>query len=261
MATYTIQSINQLGPEVKRAIFSQAIPAELMAAFNISPDFYDKDGNDLLWLNAEPGCSDVEMALYHQVGFPDPIFYGHIVDTLNGQMHILLYILNNPNAPRFQIDRLNDGTPTKFGTACRNLEAELAAMQAGLAPGQIRSGLRLLGSAIQTFENFVTSVGQSYYFTEPLFYHNAILFERYGLSYQQGRKLMERIQVGFMPGGEFFSRLDNSTPFRSPEASRSIRLRSWAIHDGILGLPFTNVTMYKQVGKSSGISTCKDCPW
>ncbi|HEX9028313.1 MAG TPA: hypothetical protein VF823_03990, partial [Anaerolineales bacterium] len=106
MATYTIHSINQLGPEVKRAIFSQAIPAELMAAFNLNPDLYDKDGNDLLRLNGEPGSSDVEMALYHEVGFPDPIFYGHIVDTLNGQMHILLYVLNNPNAPRFQIDRL-----------------------------------------------------------------------------------------------------------------------------------------------------------
>jgi hypothetical protein len=100
-----------------------------------------------------------------------------------------------------------------------------------------------------------------YYFSEPLYYHNAILFERYGFSYQKGRNLMERIQRGFLSGGEFLPCLDNSTPFRSPEAVNSIRLRSWAIHDGMLGFPFTNVTMYKQVGKASGISTCDGCLW
>jgi hypothetical protein len=134
-------------------------------------------------------------------------------------------------------------------------------MLAGLAPGQVRRGLRLLGPAIRTFEKFVESQGHTYYFTEPLYYHNAILFERYGFSYEKGRKLMERIQQGLMPGGEFLAGLDRSTPFRNPERVTSIRLRSWAIHDGILGAPFTDVTMYKQVGKESRLSTCSDCVW
>ncbi len=53
---------------------------------------------------------------------------------------------------------------------------------------------------------------------------------------------MERIQLGFSEGGEFAGKLDGSD-FRRPEAEDSIRLRSWAIHDGILGEPYTNVPL------------------
>ncbi|MCX6069104.1 MAG: hypothetical protein NT121_25740, partial [Chloroflexi bacterium] len=192
---------------------------------------------------------------------PDPILYGHLTDTMNGQIHILLYILNDPDAPRYDVDRMPDGSTTRFGTLNRNLAAEQAAMQAHLAPGQIRHGLRLLSPAIKSFEKLVSSLGHDIYFVEPLYYHNAVIFERYGFTYQQGRKLMENIESGFAPGGDLHARLDESTPFRTREASQSIRLRSWAIHDGILGEPFTNVTMYKRVEKSAGITTCPSCTW
>jgi acetoin utilization protein AcuC len=154
-----------------------------------------------------------------------------------------------------------DGTPTQFGIRRRNLEAELAAMQAGLAPGQIRRGLRLLGSAIPSFENFMTLLGHDMYYIEPLYYHNAVLFERYGFSYQMGRKLMNEIHAGFGEGGVLRQKLDESTRFRSAGAPNSIRLRSWAIHDGILGEPFTNVTMYKRIGVASTLNSAPGIPW
>jgi len=169
--------------------------------------------------------------------------------------------LNDPNSPRFEVDRLPDGTSTKFGTGVRNLAAEIAALRYGLAPGQIRKGLRLLGSATQSFEKFVASLDHDIYFAEPLYYHNAVLFERYGFAYEKGRKLMERIQSGFGPGGDLIPMLDGSSIFRQPGATSSIRLRSWAIHDQILGEPFTNVTMYKRVGKMAGLNTCIECSW
>ena len=75
------------------------------------------------------------------------------------------------------------------------------------------------------------------------------------------KRLMERIHTGFGPGDDLTARLDGSTPFRRPEAANSIRLRSWAIHDGLLGEPFTNVTMYKRLGKHAGVSTTSDCEW
>jgi hypothetical protein len=99
------------------------------------------------------------------------------------------------------------------------------------------------------------------YFVEPLYYHNAVIFERYGFAYQVGRRQMERIHSGFQEGGELCQKLDDSNPFRSSQAANSIRLRSWAIHDGILGEPFTNVTMYKRVGASANISTTPGCQW
>ncbi len=256
---FTIGSINLLPEEEKRRIYCCAIPEALIERFHL-PARDSQRIQQFLRFRFAPGSSDVEMALYHEPRFPDPLLFAHLTDTLNGQIHVLLYILNDPDSPRFDVDRLPDGTPTRFGILRRNLEAERAALEAGLAPGQVRRGLRLLGQAIQSFERFVQSLGQELYFVEPLFYHNAVIFERYGFAYQQGRKLMERIQAGFSPGGDLIPLLDGS-PFRHPQAVNSIRLRSWAIHDGILGEPFTNVTMYKYVGRSAGVNTCGDCGW
>jgi hypothetical protein len=261
MGPSTISGINCLPEQEKREIYARMIPPELLERFSISADLRTQDGQDLLELNVPAGSSTAAMSLYHQPGFPDPILYGQITDTLNGQFHILMYILNDPDSPRFDVDYMPDGSRTMFGILQRNLAAEQAAMQAGLAPGQVRYGLRLLAQAIRTFENFVASFHHELHFAEPLYYHNAILFERYGFAYQQGRRKMERIQAGFEPGGDLLPLLDGSTPFRQPEAPHSIRLRSWAIHDGILGEPFTNVTMYKHVGKSAGLSTSNHCSW
>src|SRR5262249_54442319 len=110
----------------------------------------------------------------------------------------------------FDVDRMPDGRVTKFGTLVRNLQAEGAALQAGLAPGQVRRGLRMLKSAMTGFENFAGSLGHDLYFIEPLYYHNAVIFERNGFAYQQGRKLMERIQEGFSEGGDLAKKLDGS---------------------------------------------------
>lgn len=261
MQPTTISGVNRLPYHQKREIYTRLIPPKLLDRFGLSRYLIDRTGYDLLHLNCPPGSSTAEMWLYHQKSFPDPILYGQVADTVNCQVHILLYILNDPESPRFDVDRLPDGTPTNFGTQCRNLEAEAAALSAGLAPGQIRRGLGMLGPAIQAFERFVDSLGNELYFAEPLHYHNAVLFERYGFAYEKGRKLMERIQKGFSLGGELLPLLDCSSPFRQPEAANSIRLRSWAIHNGLLGEPFNNVTMYKWVGRSAGVITCPDCNW
>lgn len=258
MPPSTIGGINKLPEEEKRELYSRYIPPELIEKFNLRD--LPKDKN-LLQFRFAPGSSDVEMMLYHIAGFPDPILYAHLADSINGQIFILLYILNDPASPRFNVDKMPDGSPTQFGIRKRNIEAEQAALEAGLSPGQIRRGLRALGNAISAFEEFITKLGHDMYYIEPLYYHNAIIFERYGFSYQMGRRLMNEIQAGFGEGGELRQRLDASNPFRSSQAVNSVRLRSWAIHDGILGEPFTNVTMYKHVGKSANINTAAGCEW
>jgi hypothetical protein len=261
MTPNTIGGINRLSSFDKREIYTRLIPPILLQRFHLNPYLVDASGHDLLRLHCPSGSMVAEMELRHQYDFPDPIFYGEITDTINGQIHVLLYILNDPESPRFDVDRLPDGKTTGFGTIQRNYSAEVSAMRFGLAPGQIRSGLRILGTAIQAFERFVESLDHEMYFVEPLYYHNAIIFERYGFSYEKGRRLMERIQAGFLHGGDLSARLDGSTPFRSSTAAKSIRLRSWAIHDGLLGEPFTNVTMYKRIGKSAGLKTSDNCGW
>jgi hypothetical protein len=261
MSPSSIAGINKLPVAEKRATYARIIPKELVNLFNLSLDFHDESGNDLLSFKFAPGNPSVEMVLKHQFNFPDPIQYGHLTDTLNGQIHVLLYVLNDPASPRFDVDRLPDGQKTVFGTRSRNIDAEILSMEAGLAPGQIRRGLRLLSKAIHCFEDFINSLEHDIYFVEPLYYHNAVIFEHYGFAYQKGIKLMKRIQSGFSSSGDLLPRLDSSTPFRHPNYSTSIRLRSWAIHDGILGEPFSEVTMYKYVGKKMDINTCFDCTW
>lgn len=260
MTPSTIGGINKLPENEKRAIYARYIPKSLLERFGL-PDEDSQRIQSFLEFRFAPGSSDVEMSLFHEPRFPDPILYAHLTDTMNGQIHVLLYILNDPNSPRFDVDKLPDGTPTRFGTLHRNLAAEQAALEAGLAPGQVRHGVRLLGDAIGAFERFIESLGHDMYFVEPLYYHNAVIFERYGFAYQMGKRLMDSIQAGFQPGGDLSTLLDGSSAFRQPDAANSIRRRSWAIHDGILGEPFTNVTMYKRVGKNAGISTTPGCDW
>jgi hypothetical protein len=260
MPPSTIGGINLLPEPEKRAIYSRYIPASLLEKFNIPP-LTSAAGHNLLQFQFASGSSDVEMRLYHDINFPDPILYGHLTDTMNGQIHTLLYILNDPDSPRFDVDKMADGSPTQFGTLRRNIEAEEKALDAGLAPGQVRRGLRMLGEAIESFEKFITALGHEMYFVEPLYYHNAVIFERYGFSYQMGKRLMDSIHTGFQLGGDLHALLDGSNPFRQPEAANGIRQRSWAIHDGLLGEPFTNVTMYKRVGKNAGVNTTPNCKW
>ncbi len=257
----SIAGINRLPEDIKQRIYAHFIPRELLTRFEIPPDFRDAQGRSLLSLVCPPGSSVMELSLFHAFGAPDPILYGQITDTLTGRLHVMLYVVNDPDAPRFDVDRMPDGSPTRFGILQRNIPAEIAAMQAGLAPGQIRRGLRLLSNIIETFDNFVTLLGHDRFYAEPLYYHNAVLLEKHGFAYQVGRKLMEEIEDGFAPDGVLTARLDGSTPFRMPHAVEHIRLRSWAIHDGLLGEMFNNVTMYRVVGKDANVRTTGDIGW
>jgi hypothetical protein len=261
MKAYSIAGINRLHEEEKLAIYSSFIPRVLLERFLIREDFKDEQDRSLLSIQCSSGATDVTLDLRHQHDAQDPLLYAHLTDTINGQIHVLLYVVNDPSSPRFDIDRLPDGTPTEFGIFMRNIPAEIAAMEARLAPGQVRSGLRILRYSIEAFENFVKSLGQDIYFIEPLSYHNSIVFERYGFAYLQGLHLMKSIHAGFGPGGEYYLRLDNSTPFRHVDMHDSIRGRSWAIHDGIMRSPFTEVTLYKRVGEHSGIDTFPNGDW
>jgi hypothetical protein len=187
--------------------------------------------------------------------------YGQITDTPNNQIEVVMFVINDPHSQRFDTDRLPDGTPTYFGTLARNIEAEVGAMEAGLAPGQVHQGLRVARRLLTTFEEFIVGLHHDAFYIQPLAYHNAIYFERLGFSYMLGRGHMEWIHREFAPGGLLQSQLDNSTPFRRPGAEHSVRGRSWAIQDGILGEPFTGIKMYKRVGIHAGVVTFPNAAW
>ena len=148
MPPSTIGGINKLPENEKREIYSRYVPHELIEKFKLNGLTHNKD---LLQFRFADGASDVEMMLYHQVNFPDPILYAHLADNINGQIHVLLYILNDPASPRFNVDKMSDGSPTQFGIRRRNIEAELAALNEGCSAGQVRHGLRSLRQAMGAF--------------------------------------------------------------------------------------------------------------
>jgi hypothetical protein len=261
MTASSIAALNKLPEQEKRALYTRFIPPPLLERFGIAPDLRDPGGQDLARFSYAAGATDVTLDLRHRPGAPDPLLFAHLTDTMNGQVYILLYILNDPESPRFDVDRMPDGTPTRFGLSARNLEAEQQALAAGLAPGQVRRGLGLLRESVRAFEAFVASLGHRVYFVDPLYYHNAVTFERYGFAYQKGRRRMEAFHQGFLPGGELRARLDSSSPFREPWMADSTRGRSWALHDGIAGQLFTDVTMYKRLGEEAGVVTYPGGVW
>ena len=262
MPLYTIRGINEADESMRQAIYRTLIPDELLVQYGIDPhSLCDAAGNRLVEFICPHAVSSAEVKVWHQAGAPDPLLYLQLADTVNNQLCVMLFVVNDPSTPRFDVDRDWSGERTKFGTVRRNLEAETAAMQAGLAPGQLRRGLKLTRKLIPIFEIFVSRLGHQIFFMEPLAYHTAVLFERYGCAYSQGRAKMEWIHREFAPGGTLYKRLDGSTPFRPPEAYRTIRGRSWAIHDGILGEPYTDVRMYNRVGIKSNLCTSPDAIW
>ncbi len=258
----SLATINQLPEETRTQIYRTLVVDEMLDRFAIDHEtLCNPRGEHVVTFATSPNIGLLELRIWRQLSDRDPLLYMQLADTTNNQIVILLFITSDPDAPRFSVDRDWGGEPTKFGTLSRNLEAEVAAMEAGLSPGQVRQGLRMARRTLPNFERFISRLGHDLYLMEPLAYHSAILFESFGCAYSLGRRRMERIHQEFQPGGELFRQLDGSTPFRQPGAEKTVRGRSWAIHDGILGEPYTEYHMYKHVGKRADVSTFPNYVW
>ncbi len=259
----SLATINQLPEEIRDQIYHTLLIDEVFERFAIDrATLCNPRGEKVVVVDAPSNIGLVEIRTWRQLSDRDPVMYIQLADTVNNQMLVLLYMTNDPDTPRFDVDRDWGGEPTKFGTLSRNVEAEIEAMQAGLAPGQVRRGLRISRRLLPAFEQFVTRLGHEMFLLEPLAYHTAIIFEGFGCNYSRGRQRMEEIHLGFQPpDGELYLRLDGSTPFRQPGMEKTVRGRSWAIHDGILGEPFTDYHMYKNIGKNTGLNTFPGAEW
>lgn len=259
---HSLWQVNQLPERAKEAVYRHLLPDEILTQYSIDPQsLRDSEGHRLVTVTCPAGSSAVEIDIRPRPGFPDPLLYIELADNRLGQIEVLLFVVNDPDAERFDTDRDWRGERTSFGTVRRNITEEIRAMESGLAPGQVRRGLRLTRTLIPLFESFVMGLGHDYYLMEPLAYHNALLFERQGCNYVQGLRKTRWIHVEFQPGGLLHERLDGSTPFRRSEAWRTVRGRSWAIHDGVLGEPWHGVKMYKRVSQHAGIDTFPGGLW
>lgn len=253
---HNIHALNQLRSDIKEKVYSLFIPDKVFNEFGIDPaDFTNESGERVVKLITprQAGFAIVEVREHPEDR--DCIFFLEIADTPFFKVEITFLIVNDPRSPRFNTDIDDAGRRTKFGTARRNIPEEVRAMRAGLAPGQIRHGLRLLRDFMPRTLMCLSAMGQDMLVAEPLAYHDAIIFENYGFHYIRGRKKMDAIDAGFRPGGELFAKLDGSTPFRMPGAEKTVRGRSWAIHDGIMGDVWKDIEMYRAVDTPASVCT------
>jgi hypothetical protein len=255
----SLRDINALPANMKEAIYVGLVPRDLFESYGIDAKiFMNEKGEKSLEFVYPPGEGILKLSLKRSVEDIDPIVYIQLRDTIYSQVEFEWIIINDPDSERFNINR-NPGTqflpPSSW---FRNIPEEIRAMQAGLAPGQVRRGLHKFEGIIALLEELLSSIGVGLIIGFPYAYHNAIELERIGFFYVSGRDMMERIHRGFQPGGKLFSRLDGSGPFRQPGMEKTIRGRSWTIHDGILAEPWICPQMQKIVGRKARDLTFPD---
>ena len=263
----SIQEINALPREVAEALYARLVPEELLDRFAIDPaTLCDRDGARLVRVTAPADKPWARVEVRSSLEDRDPALLVDVEMSPLSVPELAFVQITDPAGPRFAIDRDSDGRDTLFGTASRNVAEETRAMRDGLAPGQVRRGLRLLSRVLDAMEGFCTLIGKEIYLIEPLFYHSAILYERRGCGYLMGRDVMDQIHAGFSEGGVLMKALDGSSHFRRAEAAGTVRGRSWALHDGVIdglwgGAGVGSVKMYRAAGRPAGIATFPDAPY
>jgi len=255
----TLRALNSLPENPKMRLYRTLIPIQVLAEFDINPRTWkNPDKLQQVKLDAEQGSDKVKIHAWYGEDPQNEFFYLELADNQYNGIDLNFLIANNPISQKYQTDYDDEGIETLFGTVRRNLVEEEKAMHAGLAPGQIREGLRSSSIVFTHIETFLTMMAHHAFFLEPLTYVSAWIFEKRGFAYSKGHQLMDTIHKEFQPGGELHKALDGSTPFRQPEQWRTVRGRAWAIHDGMLQVldrKWDDLKMIKQVGRHAGVVT------
>jgi hypothetical protein len=260
-----IRYLNHFEDGLKARIYRSLVPPHLLRLYEIDPLRWTKFGKPgCVRLDAAPDTDRMVLAISNQPEPFDPYFVIELQDNIVGGIDLNWLQLSDPFATRYAIDRDEAGKDTSYGTTTRNLSAEAAALDAGLAPAQIRAGVGASQLVFTQLETFLAVLGQQALFLEPLTYASAWVFERRGFAYVRGHKLMDDIHQAFQLGGALRTALDGSTPFRQQGQWHSIRGRAWAIHDGVLdalGATWDQLRMIKQIGKHAGVNTAGNTPY
>lgn len=263
-----IARLNMLSEPEKKSVYRLLIPEKIFALFEIDPDTgRNRDGELSVTCECPAGASEATVEVKADPDDQDPIFYIEVGDS-HDLMQLLWYFIqvNDMRAARINTDLTPDGKSRWLFWDKRNVAEEIKAVQAGLAPGQVRPGLRLTDDINQSLDRFCHTLGILSIYMEALFYHTAIAYERNGFRYFKGENLMRMIDREFGPGQKLYNKLDDSNPFRQKSFHHTVRGRSWAVHDGALdelGDPeFTSWVppkMYRMVGQYHKVDTCSLC--
>ena len=260
-----LRHFNDLPRGLKERGLRVLVPPTLLTRFDISPiNWQDHESVARVHVVAEPASSTLTVTAALGPDGADPFYTLELEDTSAHGIRLNWLAINNPHAPRFDVDINAQGESLLYGLLARNLAAEEAALRAGLGPAQVRKGLGASGEALAGLELFLIMLSHTAYMLEPLTYSSALIFERRGFAYVRGHAFMDEINREFQPGGRLHAALDGSSPFRQAALADSIRGRAWAIHDGILAAidrTWDGLRMIKRLGRQAGVNTAPGVPF
>lgn len=258
----SLRQVNAFPAPERERVYLSLIPSAFCERFKLDPNsLTDPQGAPVARVDASSREASVRLVVKHRADVLDPALFLRLDETRYGNLQITWIILSDPEGPRFGIDLDDQGNVTELGARFRNLREEESALRAGLAPGQIRPGLRMLREVLDRIEAFGSRLEKPALVLEAFFYHNALIYERHGFGYLAGQDRMEAIHRGFLPGGALEPLLDGRTSFRAPRAGATIRGRSWAIHDGILPGRWWPPMMYRPMGVRFQVGTAPGVPY
>jgi hypothetical protein len=262
--TFSIAKLNRLPKEERNSIYLRLIPEPIFEMFRIDRQtLVNQYGEKIVTGIFPPEENFACIEVRYKAGDKDCIYSCQVsLEAFMQSLYLDFLIINDPFSERFNVDVDESGKDTLLGIRSRNIPEEIRAMEAGLAPGMVRHGLRLLKEFVKCLEAFMTPLGLKTITMGAFFYHNAIAWERHGFTYFKGGKMMEKIHREFQPGGLLYQKLDDSTPFRRKGMEKTVRGRSWAIHDGVLVDAFDeeweSPKMYRTLGKKFVVNTFPD---
>jgi hypothetical protein len=252
----SILELSRISENGREELLKLLIPNGIFVRYNISKEtLLNKEGERVVAFYYPESHYWVSIRVKRRLKDKDCILEVDLEHTPTHQLELSFIMINDLDGERFYLDVDEHGKKTIFGTVRRNIKEEIRAMEAGLAPFQIRKGLGLFRDFKLCLEDFAKNVDYQMIFTYPLGYHNAIHYERHGFGYVTKKAWMEEINGRFHEGGDLYEKLDGSSPFRRRGMEKTPIGRSWAIYDGILGEPFRDVKMVKIVGKDFHVST------
>ena len=157
----SLQELNGLPAPLREGLYGRLIPLEVCARVGVDrATGLNAAGHRLLRIFAPPEQSWARVELRASRDDRDPIVLVDIEVGPFGVPELSFVQITDPRSPRFAIDRDEDGQDTLFGTVTRNLQEEGRAAAAGLAPGQVRPGLRMLGRVLDAMDDFCRLFGK-----------------------------------------------------------------------------------------------------
>jgi len=216
-----LQEINARSPSEKAHVYGSLVPPAFGERFGLDPvTLTDPQGKSLARLEAPPGEASVRLTLRHRAAAVDPALFLRLDESRYGNLQITWVILSEPEGPRFGVDLDDEGNVTDLGARFRNLREEEAAMRAGLAPGQIRPGLRMLRAVLDRIEDFASRLGKPALVLEAFFYHNALTYERHGFGYLAAGSGWRRSIEGSCPAAIWRPASTGGRPSERPARGR-----------------------------------------